>query len=429
VAVQVPNTVDAVVALMGVIRAGMVAAPIPLLWRKAEASAALSMIGARALISGGRIASINHGDIALEIAAETFSIRLVLGFGNLPDGIVPLDEIFAAESVALLGAAQHTGPAADRVAIVTFDSSPDRLVPTARSHTELLVAGLAMVMEARLGRNAATLGTLMLSSFAALATTVAPWLLTGGLLALHHPFDPSVLAKQYAQGPFDIVALPGPLVDGLAESGLVGDPAAAKAIVAVWRSPERQATSATWKGEAALIDALAFGEVGLIAMRRGPEGEPGKVQSGPVTAPYGTEGAPAVMTIARSAAGTLTLSGPMVPHRHFLPGSQGHSGAPVDTGYPCRAETDSPFLTLSGAPPGLVSIGGYRFALRELQDLVGRVDASGVLAALPDSLGGQKLAGTTADQTAMREALEALGINPLVSAAFRDRRVKSKPAA
>jgi hypothetical protein len=64
-----------------------------------------------------------------------------------------------------------------------------------------------------------------------------------------------------------------------------------------------------------------------------------------------------------------------------------------------------------------------------LQDLVGRVDADGVLAALPDTLGGQKLAGATADQMAMREALEALGINPLVSAAFRDRRSKSKPAA
>jgi hypothetical protein len=433
VALQMPNTAEAVVALLGVIRAGLIAAPIPLLWRKAEASGALATIGARALISGGRIAGIDHGDIALKIAAETFSIRLVLGFGHLPDGVVPLDEIFAEDSAAQLPPAQRSGISADHVAVVTFESAPSGLVPTARSHTELLVAGLGTVLEARIARDGAILGTLMLSSFAALATTVVPWLLTGGLLTLHQPFDPSVLGRQCAQGPFDAIALPGPLVESLAEASLVGDPATAKAIVAVWRSPERQAGSAPWKGEAALIDALAFGEVGLIAMRRGADGRPAKVFAGPVTAPYATPGAPVVMTVARTPAGTLALSGPMVPHRHFPPGSGRRNGsdatASIDTGYPCRAETDGDGLILSGAPPGIVSIGGYRFALRELQDLIGRVDADGVLAALPDTLGGQKLAGSTADQMAMRAALEALGINPLVAAAFRDRRSKSKPAA
>jgi hypothetical protein len=431
VALQLPNTVEAVVALLGVIRAGLIAAPIPLLWRKAEASAALGAVGARALICGGRIAGVDHGDIALQIAADTFSIRMLLGFGgDLPDGVVPLDEIFAEDSDTPPQPAPRDGGAADGVAIVTFDSAPDRPVPTARTHTELLVGGLATVLEARIGRNGAILGTLMVSSFAALATTIVPWLLAGGLLALHQPFDPTVLARQCADAAFDAIALPGPLVESLADARLVGDPAAAKAIVAVWRSPERQAVSACWMGEAALIDALAFGETGMIAMRRRADGRPAKVLAGPVTAPYGTRGAPAVMTVARTPAGTLALSGPMVPHQRFPSGTQRcDAGASVDTGYPCRADADGDGLILSGAPPGLVSIGGYRFALRELQDLIGRVDADGVLAALPDALGGQKLAGTTADQAAMRAALEALGINPLVSAAFRDRRSKNKPAA
>jgi hypothetical protein len=429
-----PNTVEAIIALLGVIRAGLIAAPIPLLWRTAEASTALGMIGARALISGGRIAGVNHGDIALQIAAETFSIRLVLGFGaQLPDGVVPLDEVFADDTAPRLRATQDAVVAADHVAVVTFDSGRDRLVPVSRTHTELLIAGLATVLEARIGRDGAILGTLIMSSAAALATAVVPWLLTGGLLALHQPFDPMVLAKQCSQMPFDAIALPGPLVESLADAKLVGDPAAAKAIVAVWRSPERQATSAPWEGEAALVDALAFGEVGLIAMRRRADGAPLKISSGPVTAPYATPGALVVAAVARTPDGTLALSGPMVPHGAFPSGSQRRIGSDatdaVDTGYPCRADPEGPELILSGGPPGIVSIGGYRFALRELQDLVGRVDADGVLAALPDRLGGQKLAGTTPHQTAMREALEALGVNPLVSAAFRERRPKSKPAA
>ena len=55
VALQLPNTVEAIVALLGVMRAGLIAAPIPLLWRKAEGSEALGKAGARALISVGQI--------------------------------------------------------------------------------------------------------------------------------------------------------------------------------------------------------------------------------------------------------------------------------------------------------------------------------------------------------------------------------------
>jgi hypothetical protein len=434
VALQLPNTVEAVIALLGVTRAGLIAAPIPLLWRRAEASAALAAVGARALICAGRIAGVDHGELALQVAADTFGIRLVLGFGSdLPDGVVPLDDVFAHDSAVWSQPVQRENASAAHVAIVTFDPAANRLVPTARDHIEMLVGGLATVLEANIGRNGAILGTLMLSSVAALATTVVPWLLTGGLLALHQPFDPSVLAIQGAQTEFDAVVVPGPLVESLAEAGLIGAAAAAKAIVAVWRSPERQASSPRWRGEAALIDALAFGELGLIAMRRDADGEPIRVLTGPVTAPYGTAGAPVVMTVARTSAGTLGLSGPMVPSRPFPPVGQARTGTdpgtPVDTGYPCRLDPSGLGLILSGGPPGIVSIGGYRFALRELQDLVGRVDADGVLAALPDTFGGQKLAGTSADQVAVRAALEALGINPLVSTAFRDRRSKSKPAA
>jgi AMP-binding enzyme len=434
VALQMPNTVEAVVALLGIVRAGLVAAPLPLLWRTAESSAALGEIGARALICAGRVAGVDHGDIAVQIAAETFSIRFVLGFGgDPPDGVVPLDDIFAEAEAAPLRLPQRGGNPADHVAVVTFDTTPDRRAPVARSHTELLVGGLAAVLEARIARNGAILGTLMISSFAALATTVVPWLLTGGLLALHQPFNPSVLAEQCRRVGFDAVALPGPLVESLADAALLGDPLAVKAVLAVWRSPERQASSAAWNRDAALIDVLAFGEVGLLAMRRPADGAPARIVAGPVTAPYATPGAPVVMTVARGAAGTLTLSGPMVPQRALAPATQRRAAADgaavVDTGYACRLEAETNALTLTGAPPGMVSVGGYRFALRELQDAVGRIDADGVLAALPDMLGGQKLAGTAADHAAMRAALDALGINPLVGAAFRDRRAKAKPAA
>ncbi len=39
VAVQLPNIVENILTMLGVLRAGMIAAPLPLLWRRADAAA------------------------------------------------------------------------------------------------------------------------------------------------------------------------------------------------------------------------------------------------------------------------------------------------------------------------------------------------------------------------------------------------------
>src|SRR3954464_9539178 len=149
VAIQLPNTVESVIALLAVMRAGLIAAPLPLLWRHADAAAALSRVAARALIGCQRIGDTVHGDLAMHIAMETFTIRFLCGFGeNLPDGVVPIDDIFASREAA--PAIERPGNAADHVALVTFDLTADGIVPVARSHAELLAAGLAVQIEARI---------------------------------------------------------------------------------------------------------------------------------------------------------------------------------------------------------------------------------------------------------------------------------------
>ena len=51
VGIQLPNTVENILTLLGVLRAGLIAAPLPLLWRRADAVAALARVGAKALIT------------------------------------------------------------------------------------------------------------------------------------------------------------------------------------------------------------------------------------------------------------------------------------------------------------------------------------------------------------------------------------------
>src|ERR1700761_767938 len=73
VGIQLPNTVDNILTLLGALRAGLIAAPLPLLWRRAETVAALARLGAKALITAGRISSFNQSHFAMRVASEVFS--------------------------------------------------------------------------------------------------------------------------------------------------------------------------------------------------------------------------------------------------------------------------------------------------------------------------------------------------------------------
>src|SRR5262249_36970838 len=94
IAVQLPNTAESVLTLLGILRAGMVAALLPMLWRENEIVTALSSTGAKALITTARIGDTDHCDIAMKVAAQLLSVRHVCAFGQtLPDGITPLDDL------------------------------------------------------------------------------------------------------------------------------------------------------------------------------------------------------------------------------------------------------------------------------------------------------------------------------------------------
>jgi hypothetical protein len=428
VGVQLPNTVEAVLVLLGALRAGMVVAPIPLLWRATEMTATLGRIGARALISCRQVGSLDHCELAMQVAAETFAIRFVAGFGSdLPDGIITLDDIFHADP-GEMPALERGGQPADHVAVVTFDVTPGGVIPLARNHAQLVAAGRAVALEAAIEHRAAILTTITTSSFAGLASAIVPWLLTGGTLALHQPFSPEAFSAQRRGENCHVAVVPGPLVGRMREAGLLGSGGGdgPKAVVAVWRAPERLSACPAWPaGEAALIDVPVFGEIGLIANRRGAGGKPDPLPIGrPAT------GARSGIEVMRTANGTVALRGAMVPRHPFPLGvTRGDrlrlnvdDAGFVDTQFACRLERDTKSLVVNGAPPGVVSVGGYRFALRELQNQVTRIDESGSLAALPDLLMGHRLAGGAGDRDAMRQALATQGADPLVVAAFRGRR-------
>lgn len=398
VAIQLPNNADSVVALIAVTRAGLVPALLPLLWRRAECAAALSRCHAKAIVCCGRVGEFDHGQLALELAAENFPIRAVLGFGSgLPDGIVPIDEIGPASAGAALPL--HVPD----IAAITFDIGTGGPTPVARNALQIFAAGLLISGHAGMTRDARLLSTIPVSSYAGLSCVLVPWLIGGGTLRLHHPFTPEILTRQIEAS--DILVVPAAVAQRLHASILFRG--ALRTVISLCRSPERFSTSAVWRHPATrLVDVAAFGEDALLSMRRPANGA---TAAWPLRLrPADSENEIARLYVTPS--GTLAVQGALAATSDNSPD--------VDTGYPCRMEGDG--IVVTAAPTGIANVGGYRFAMRDLQHAVRMSDCDGLIAALPHSITGHRLAGNAGDPRTMRHALNELGLGPLVSGAFRD---------
>ena len=187
-------------------------------------------------------------------------------------------------------------------------------------------------------------------------------------------------------------------------------------------------------GGIAFVDVPIFGETALVpgAPRRRRQAEPDSFRPG--RCPARRADGIVVAELTRTDAGTLAARGAMVPHHPFPPGIEG-SGLPL---FHDRARWAGRYrlhlprrfqpprrIVVTGPPAGIVSVGGYRFPLHDLQEVVSRIDSGATLAALPDPILGQRLIGNAADRDTMQAALNAVGVNPIVAAAFCDRREHS----
>jgi AMP-binding enzyme len=427
IAVQLPNTVEFALTVLAAHRAGLVVAVFPLLWRQAELVAALNRTSARAIVASSKVDGISHADLAMNAAAEAFSIRHVFGFGSdLPEGMDSLDLAIERPSNTVRGVIQD----GRKAAIISFDVTGDGFRAVPRTHLSLIAGGLALSLESDVEQGATIMGAFAPSSFAGLASSMVVWLLSGGTLALHHPFDADVLERQIDELGCDTFIAPAPLALRLDELGLAARMPSLRNVIGLWRAPEQVASSPLWTTRnASLTDAYLFGEAGLFGARRTAEdGSPALLKPGPHGAPRELPGSSIAGEILLTPKGTLGLRGPMVAISAYAPPpppSDSLIAQPprdyVDTEYAARLDRATGTIAITAPPSGVMAVGGYRFLASDLQEWGRRLGQGALLTALPDRLSGHRLAGRAQDNARAREALLELGLNPLMVEAFRDR--------
>ncbi len=426
IAVQLPNTVEFMLTVLAAHRAGLVVALLPQLWRQAELTVALNRTGARAIVTTGRIDGVDHADLAMNAAAESFSIRHVAGFGpDLPEGMASLDLAMAEGPDSVRPATQD----ARRAAIISFDVIPGGLRAVARTHLNLIAGGLVAFLESGMRQGSVILSAQGPLSFASMASAMLPWLLSGGTLVLHHPFDGDVLQRQVNDLNCDALVAPAALALRFAESGMLPEMPSLRTVIGLWRAPEQVAASDPWpSGQASLTDIYLFGEAGLFGARREDDGAPLTIKPGPHGAPRAVAGSSIAGDIVLTPKGTLGLRGPMISVEAYAaptPSSHLLVAQPVvdyvDTGYAARLDRATGGILITAPPSGLMAVGGYRFLADDLQEWARRLGQGAMLTALPDRWSGHRLAGRANNNARAREALAELGLNPLMVEAFRDR--------
>ncbi len=427
IAVQLPNTIEFALTILAAFRAGLVVAVLPLLWRQSELTMALNRTAARAIVTSSKVDGVVYSDLAMNAAAEAFSIRHVCGFGSdLPEGMASLDNAIFRESLIARAVIED----GRKAALISFDMTADGFRPVPRAHLGLIAGGLAISLESDVPQGATVLSAFSPMSFAGLVSSLSVWLLSGGTLVLHHPFDDEVLDQQINELKCDTLIAPAQLALRLDELDLAGRLPSLRNVIGLWRTPEQVTASACWSAQpATLTDVYLFGEAGLFGARRiAEDGSPALIKQGPHGAPREMPGSSISGEILLTPRGTLGLRGPMVPVAAYAPPPPPSdsliAAQPrdyVDTDYAARLDRTTRAINITAPPSGIMAVGGYRFLGQDLQEWARRLGQGALLTALPDRLSGHRLAGRAADNARARDALTELGLNPLMVEAFRDR--------
>ncbi len=206
VLVAMPNCVDGVVALLGLIAAGYVPCPVSVVASPAEMVDAAQAVSAKAIVTVNRYANFTPAETARVAASRYYGIRFICAFGpGAPQGVVSLDDWQDSE----LSREPLPRPTSSQPAIITFDRTPQGLQPHARSHAQVISDALALSATSGLTSRGSIITTFAPVSAAGFIATVAAPLISGTSVALHGPFDAGVLREQIETAPEAIVVLPG----------------------------------------------------------------------------------------------------------------------------------------------------------------------------------------------------------------------------
>lgn len=247
VAILAPLGGEAIVAVLGALRAGLSPLMLPLHASEDELLALIEASDAVMALGTSRIGPFQPLITLRNLAVRAFGTRFVGGFGlDVPDGIAPLDTLMASGGLHPLP--ERIARAELQVVDPVSLAGPFRL-----SERDLLSAALDISRLLKPLSSSRIVTTLVGGDLAALASGPGMAMLTGVELLPLGLFSLGDLQACIAGGRNVHLVLPGNMEPAIAHSRLAGDPALAS-LVFVHRAGDSRAAPAIDRPDLAIVD-------------------------------------------------------------------------------------------------------------------------------------------------------------------------------
>lgn len=214
VVVQLPNIAELSIAYLACLRLGIIVSPAPVQYRESELAYIIDKTEAVAAITADRIGKQAHGEMIVGLKARCPSLQTVFVLGETcPAGALDLEPLMDGVTGKQHRAAETAAKAArvtpDDIFTICWTSGTEaqpKGVP--RSHNEWIIMGAGVIDAADLAPGARLLNPFPMVNMAGISTAFVGWLLLGGVLIQHQPFDLPILLKQMREEKIDYTVAP-----------------------------------------------------------------------------------------------------------------------------------------------------------------------------------------------------------------------------
>ena len=215
VGIQLPNTVEIVVAFLAIVRIGAIVAPFPVQYRAWELTHLSNVAQVRAFLTASRIGQRPAAAELAGLRPQIPSLRWVGVFG------AGLDEQMAAadDRAGLAAHLAHFSPDPNDCVTICWTSgteSTPKGVP--RTHYDWMAMCTGTVEGPDLTADDVLLNPFPMVNMAGINGMFLPWLKVGGLLVQHHPFDLATFLRQIEQHRATYTCAPPALLTALLQN-------------------------------------------------------------------------------------------------------------------------------------------------------------------------------------------------------------------
>ncbi|NOZ50337.1 MAG: acyl--CoA ligase [Chloroflexi bacterium] len=212
--VQLPNIVELVAIYLAAARLGVIVSPLPMQYRSHELRQLMALTTPRAFISTMDFHGFNYVAMVQEHQAEFPSLQWIAALeAETPDGVLSLTQML---NTPLDGAAPRADVTANDIFTICWTSGTEAApkgVP--RSHNHWIWISYASIDGCEFEAGHHLLNPFPLINMAGIGGMLVPWLLTGGKLVLHQPFDLPTYLKQIVVEKINYTVAPPALLNML----------------------------------------------------------------------------------------------------------------------------------------------------------------------------------------------------------------------